>query len=105
MKRLILLLFWICMGHTLVFAQFFGQNPPPNDMCAKAVELVAGDRLAGYSNADATPSLEYEMPATVETTCIQTIENDLWFKFKAVAGVEAYEIQITTGFCSGHLLF
>jgi hypothetical protein len=81
-------------------AQFPGQQPPPNDMCARAIEIVGGDRLGGHTNADATSGLDYERPATVETTCIQTIENDVWFKFKAVAGVQMYEVQIIAGFCT-----
>ncbi len=83
-----------------LIAQFPGQVAPPNDWCAKAITLAAGDRLSGHSNVEATPSLDFERPATVETTCIQTIENDVWFKFKAQPGVEMYEVQITAGFCT-----
>ena len=69
-------------------------------MCAKAIELASGDRLNGHSNEDATISLDYECPATMEATCIQTIENDIWYKFKAAEDVEMYEVQIIAGFCT-----
>ncbi len=100
MQRFILLLSFVIGITAGLSAQFPGHLPPPNDMCAKAIELVAGDRLDGHSNEDATVSLDYERPATVETTCIQTIENDIWYKFKAVEGVAMYEVQITAGFCT-----
>lgn len=100
MQRTILVLSLLCGLWGLAIAQFPGQMPPPNDMCAQAIELVAGDRLYGHNNAEATPSLDYEQPALVETTCIQTIENDLWFKFAAVEGVAMYEVQITAGACN-----
>jgi hypothetical protein len=81
-------------------AQFPGQEPPPHDVCARAIVLEPGDRLNGHTNADATPSLEFESPAVFEATCIQTIENDLWYKFTAAEGASLYEVQIIASFCT-----
>jgi hypothetical protein len=81
-------------------AQFMGQPAPPNDFCGKAVPIRVGERLSGFSNADATISLEFERPQTFEATCVQTIENDVWFKFQAEAGYEWYEVEIVSGFCT-----
>lgn len=100
MVRLICLLILTCTTAAIATAQYPGQMPPPHDMCAKAIEMVPGDILPGHTNADATPSLDYERPAVWENTCIQTIENDVWYKFKAEAGASLYEVQIVSGFCT-----
>lgn len=100
MARLLYLLILTCATAAAATAQFPGQMPPPHDMCAKAIEVVPGDILPGHTNADATPSLDYERPAVWENTCIQTIENDVWYKFKAEEGALLYEVQIVAGFCT-----
>jgi hypothetical protein len=100
MRRILIVFMLTCWALACLNAQFPGQTPPPHDVCAKAITLDPGDKLSGHTNADATPSLEFETPAIFEETCIQTIENDLWYKFKASEGVALYEIRIVAGFCT-----
>lgn len=99
MRKSILLSVFLLLENFII-AQFPGQMPPPNDFCAKAIQIEPNERLIGHTNADASPSLEFERPAVADLTCIQTIENDVWFRFKADAAHTGYEIIITAGFCS-----
>lgn len=73
---------------------------PPNDACAKAISIEPGQMLSGHSNQFAGVGYEFSTPATVETTCIQTIENDVWFKFTTREDYEWYEVVIATRFCN-----
>ena len=97
------ILFWaFALAFLPVFGQFPGQMPlaPPNDICAKAIQIDLNERLSGHTNADATISMDFERPEVFPTTCIQTLENDVWFKFRAESGVAGYEIVIAAGFCA-----
>lgn len=100
MQRFLLAISLTCWAFAFLYAQYPGQMAPPHDICAKAIVLDEGDQLTGHTNADATPSLVFESPAVFEATCIQTIENDVWYKFQAAANVDMYEIQIIAGFCT-----
>ncbi|MEM0996582.1 MAG: hypothetical protein AAGN35_05870 [Bacteroidota bacterium] len=73
---------------------------PPNDACAKAIAIEPGQKLTNLSNSTATVGPDRETPAVFETTCIQTIENDMWFKFTTAADIEFYEVVISTRFCN-----
>ena len=99
-RRILGFLFFIVSAN--VYAQFTGQRPlaPQNDICAKAITIEANERLSGHSNEYATLSLEFERPEVHPKTCIQTIENDVWFRFEAKEGHIGYEVSIAAGFCS-----
>ncbi|HHG85812.1 MAG TPA: hypothetical protein ENJ82_13780 [Bacteroidetes bacterium] len=82
------------------FPGLYAQGTPPNDGCARALLLERGHTILGMSNMAATVGFEFETPATAETTCIQTIENDMWFKFQTEPGFEVYEVIISAGPCN-----
>jgi hypothetical protein len=73
---------------------------PENDRCAKAIELKPGQFIAGLDNVTASKGLEFETPAVTPATCIQSVENDMWFAFSTEAGKEWYEIQIVANTCN-----
>ncbi|MBK9448324.1 MAG: hypothetical protein IPN95_02695 [Bacteroidetes bacterium] len=100
MQRFLLATVLTCWALAATYAQYPGQMAPPHDICAKAIVLDEGDLLTGHTNADATPSLPFESPEVFEATCIQTIENDVWYKFQAAADVDLYEITIVASFCT-----
>lgn len=77
-----------------------GQGTPTNDACAKAIPIEPGQKISGQNNMSATVGFEFETPATFETTCIQTIENDMWYKFSSEEAYEFYEVVISTAGCN-----
>jgi hypothetical protein len=77
-----------------------GQASPSNDACAKAIRIEPGQKISGQNNMSATVGFEFETPATFETTCIQTIENDMWYKFTTESDYEYYEVVISTAGCN-----
>lgn len=74
--------------------------PPPNDWCSKAIPIKPGETLSGMDNISATKSMEFEAPAIMETTCVQSIENDLWFSFTTIPNAEYYEVTIAMAWCN-----
>lgn len=81
------------------FSLTFGQNPDlPHDECFHAKELPENQWLE-QDNYQATLSSENTRPPKYPGTCIQTFENDLWYKFETQAGRE-YQITIVHHTCS-----
>lgn len=73
---------------------------PQNDMCGKAMPIRPGQFITGLDNVGASKGLDFETPATAEATCIQTVENDMWFTFSTVAGQEWYEVRVIAENCN-----
>jgi hypothetical protein len=73
---------------------------PENDRCAKALPIQPGQFIIGLDNATASKGLDLETPAMAEATCIQSVENDMWFEFRTVAGQEWYEVRIIAENCN-----
>ena len=74
--------------------------PPPNDLCGRAMPIRSGQYITGLENITATKGLDYETPAIAPATCIQTVENDMWFTFNTESGKEWYEVTIVTQSCN-----
>lgn len=93
------LLLVILLSAPAAWGQAFGP-PAPNDRCAQAIEIQVGETITNQDNSGATLGLSMELPAMAETTCIQTPENDVWYKFKTVEGIDWYEIVIDMQGCT-----
>jgi|GEM_PF-1389499 hypothetical protein len=81
----------------------FAQNsfpPPLHDACIRAQRIEVGQTLYQESNQQATLGIPGETPAMLETTCIQSPENDLWYRFTTQPDVEWYEVVISMGPCN-----
>ena len=81
---------------TLVFLYSFSSlfaQIPPNDVCAQALEIEPGMVLSQENNAQATTT-HTETPEATPASCIETFENDLWYKFTAQEGHRLYEVII-----------
>jgi hypothetical protein len=75
-------------------------EPLANDFCENAIEIIPGEHLTGLSNELATLGPREQIPADEPYTCIESYENDMWFKFTTVSGIAYYEIVITTNECN-----
>ena len=79
------------------------RTPPPplfHDDCQQAITLHPGDKLMGLSNKLASLGPLDQTPADLPNTCIESFENDLWFKFTTTGEFDTYEIIITHGECN-----
>lgn len=73
---------------------------PENDRCATAMKIRPGQLITGLENVGASKGMEYETPAMTPATCIQTVENDMWFAFTTEPGQEWYEVRIIAESCN-----
>lgn len=73
---------------------------PDNDDCQNAIPLHIGQYLANISNSTATVSHPLQAPKTIPATCIQTLENDLWYSFTTEDKYAYYEVVIIAKACN-----
>jgi hypothetical protein len=86
----------------VVFGRLQAQNPvspPVNDACDQAIVIRPGQTLTGLNNTLATVAGP-ETPGVQPTTCIQTLENDMWYSFTTIAEMDQYVVTIGHGMCS-----
>ena len=74
----------------MLFSTLSAQTPP-HDLCAQALEIQPGMVLNQENNARATTT-HTETPDASPASCIETFENDLWYKFTAQEGHLLYEV-------------
>ncbi len=72
---------------------------PDNDHCQDARSMNIGEYIANLSNATATVSHPIQAPAVDPATCIQTLENDLWFSF-VTEDHPYYEVTVVAQACN-----
>lgn len=89
----------------LLPARLWAQHSPdslalPNDLCETALQIEPGTRLISLSNEKATVGPITQTPHGMPATCIESFENDLWFRFKTLHGQAYYKIIITTIECN-----
>lgn len=91
------LFLWITL---LTFCGSIQAQQPNNDPCAGAEVIHPGQMITGITNIEATKGYVWERPDTFPITCIQTLENDLWYKFTAEEGTPFYEVLIISHSCN-----
>ena len=89
-------IFFVCVYCLLCFCRISAQ---PNDRCTLAIEIKAGQVFFDQNNERAT-TFEGETPKPIPVSCIETFENDLWYRFTATEEHRFYEIEITTTACN-----
>ena len=72
---------------------------PANDHCQNATPINIGQYLSDLSNATATVSHPIQAPKVDPVTCIQTLENDLWYSFET-DDHPFYEVIIVAKACN-----
>lgn len=75
-----------------------GQATLANDEIEGAIELALGERVNNVSNRTAT--LSKVLPEKYPATCVQTFENDMWYKFHTVDGKRFYKVFLTYSDCN-----
>lgn len=73
---------------------------PANNGCQYAIPIAVGEYIANVSNSEATVSNDLQAPKTSPITCIQTLENDLWYSFITEDEFEIYEVVIVANACN-----
>ena len=91
--RLIILYF----GFLFLIGQVFAQAPA-HDECYQAKDLPENEWLE-EDNYQASLSPENTRPPRFPATCIQTYENDLWYRFET-QGFAEYQITIVHNTCN-----
>lgn len=76
----------------------WAQTPGP-DSCAQALSLTPGAPALFLSNAAATLNPD-RLPAGLPATCIESFENDLWFRFETQPGLGYYAVTIAPQGCN-----
>ncbi len=87
---LLFLLSFLCWGQ---------RSKPENDDCHNATPISIGQNIINASNKNATASIEHQAPKTAPASCIQTLENDLWYTF-TTENHEFYEVIIISQACN-----
>ncbi|MEL6671425.1 MAG: hypothetical protein AAFR61_04510 [Bacteroidota bacterium] len=89
---------WYLLFLSTIFS-FSLQAQIPHDQCENARELSLGEYLPSEDNQQATVT-ETETPEPRPASCIQTFENDLWYKVYTIPGYRFYKASITPLSCN-----
>ena len=73
---------------------------PENDDCQNALRIEPGQRYMHVDNAYATRGFPFQSPDTLPGTCIQSLENDLWYEFTTTDQYAVYEVVIASYSCN-----
>ncbi len=92
------LLFPFLIFSLVIAGNSWCQDAASNDECGNAAEIQVGQRISGASNFHAT--LSATRPGLYPATCIQTYENDLWYKFTTIQPFTFYKVFLTYMDCS-----
>lgn len=85
-------------GSGNIFSQL--GTPPSNDDCQNALRIEPGQIYQHVDNAYATRGFPFQSPDTLPGTCIQSLENDLWYEFTTSDEFEVYEVVISSYSCN-----
>ncbi len=87
---------WICLG---MLCSLILSAQPFHDACDLAVVLQAGETLYDQTNRAASTTTA-ETPEGQPVTCIQSFENDLWYRFESEEAYSWYQITILPYECT-----
>lgn len=74
-------------------------SQPGHDFCEQAIDIAPGETLYNQTNRGAATALG-EIPEGTPVTCIQTFENDVWYRLIADTAYSWYQIDIQPYECS-----
>lgn len=74
-------------------------SQPGHDACDRAIDISPGEILYDQTNRGAATSLG-EIPEGTPVTCIQTFENDVWYRLLTDTAYTWYQVDIQPYECS-----
>lgn len=74
-------------------------SQPVHDFCEQAIDIAPGETLYDQTNRGAATALG-EIPEGTPVTCIQTFENDVWYRLMAEPAYSWYQVDIHPYECS-----
>lgn len=89
----------ICFLMLLVSISSPAFSQPRHDVCDRAIDISPGETLYDQTNRGAATSLG-EIPEGTPVTCIQTFENDVWYRLLPDTTYTWYQVDIQPYECS-----